>query len=43
MYWDAISCAGTIAGSSIEPFAENKWNNEAGAWRMGLGDTDYGL
>jgi len=31
VYWDAISGADTIAGSSIEPFAENKWNNEAGA------------
>ena len=44
MYWDAIPEVDMAAVRSIEPYADNKWNgNEAGAWRIDLGQVDCGL
>ncbi len=42
--WDAIPDANLPSGHTIEPFAERKYNKNCdGAWRMDIGEIDYGL
>ena len=42
--WDAIPDANLPSGHTIEPFVERKYNKNCdGAWKMDIGEIDYGL